>query len=233
MNGINIEMTRRRGKSLFHMTVVLEAAIDAEAFELGRLCSGIAKVTCELERAVPVGERVFSLVRVFDWEDDAFERAAASNQHVRSVEMLEDHDGEALYSIEWDDERDAFIEAIRATDGHVLEGHCRDAETWQFELLFPDRDRLSAFHDRLLEVGTTFEVRSIGDPVRGESGEALSEPQHEALLRAIEEGYYDIPRQVSASELADEFDISDQAMSERLRRAITGLGRTTFRELDK
>lgn len=215
------------------MTVVLEAAIDAEAFELGRLCSGVAEVTCELERAVPVGGQVFSLVRVFDWDGDAFERAAASNRHVRGVELLEAHDGEALYSIEWDGERDAFIEAIRATDGHVLEGHCLDAETWQFELLFPDRDRLSAFHDRLLEIGTTFEVRSIGDPVRSASGDALSEAQREALVRAIEGGYYDIPRQVSAAELADEFDISDQALSERLRRAIAALGRTTFRELEE
>jgi len=215
------------------MTVVLEAAIDAKAFELGRLCSDIAKMTCELERAVPVGGQVFSLVRVFDRDGDAFERAAASNQHVRGLEMLEAHDGAALYSIEWDDERDAFIEAIRATDGHVLEGRCRDAETWQFELLFPDRDCLSAFHDRLLQVGTTFEVRSIGDPVRSGSGDALSEAQREALVRAIERGYYDIPRQVSASELADEFDISDQAISERLRRAIAALGRCSFRELDE
>jgi len=232
MNGVKIEMTRRL-KGPVRMTVVLEADIDADAFELGRLFSAIPGVRCELETAVPVGGRVFSLVRVFDGHGEAFEQAAVSNQHVRGLEILENHDGEALYSIEWDDERDAFIEAIRATDGHVLEGHSRDAETWQFELFFPDRDRLSAFHDRLLEVGIPFEVRSIGDPDRSASGDVLSEAQREALVRAIEQGYYDIPRQVSAAELADEFDISDQAMSERLRRAIAALGRTTFRELDE
>jgi len=41
-------------------------------------------------------------------------------------------------------------------------------------------------------------------------------------------GYYSIPRQTSTQELADEFGISDQAVTERLRRAIETLTENTL-----
>ncbi|RLM81550.1 helix-turn-helix domain-containing protein, partial [Halobellus sp. Atlit-38R] len=48
----------------------------------------------------------------------------------------------------------------------------------------------------------------------------LSEPQREALTLAVQMGYYDIPRGCTTQELASELGISDQAVTERLRRAI-------------
>ncbi|GAB3704987.1 helix-turn-helix domain-containing protein [Halorubrum pallidum] len=36
-------------------------------------------------------------------------------------------------------------------------------------------------------------------------------------------GYYEIPRGCTTKELADELEISDQAVTERLRRAIVAL----------
>jgi len=42
---------------------------------------------------------------------------------------------------------------------------------------------------------------------------------------AVRLGYYDIPRGCTTAELADELGISDQAVTERLRRAIGTFGR--------
>ena len=47
-------------------------------------------------------------------------------------------------------------------------------------------------------------------------------------MRAVEGGYYSIPRRMSAQDLADEFGISDQAVTERLRRAIVTLTENTL-----
>jgi predicted DNA binding protein len=47
-------------------------------------------------------------------------------------------------------------------------------------------------------------------------------------VEAVEEGYYSIPRGISTKELAEEFDISDQALTERLRRAIITLVTNTL-----
>jgi len=52
-----------------------------------------------------------------------------------------------------------------------------------------------------------------------ETTAALTEPQQEAIAEAYRQGYYDVPREISLEELANELDISHQALSERLRRA--------------
>lgn len=51
----------------------------------------------------------------------------------------------------------------------------------------------------------------------------ISEKQAEAVRLAAEGGYFEIPRDVSMSEIADELDICGQAASERLRRGIAKL----------
>jgi predicted DNA binding protein len=47
----------------------------------------------------------------------------------------------------------------------------------------------------------------------------LTDEQRAALTEAFEEGYYEIPRRQTISEIADTLDISHQALSERLCRA--------------
>ena len=64
-----------------------------------------------------------------------------------------------------------------------------------------------------------FDLRWREDSLRPE----LSSDQHEALVAAFETGYYDIPRDVTLEELADQLGISHQALSERFRRAYEGL----------
>jgi predicted DNA binding protein len=53
-------------------------------------------------------------------------------------------------------------------------------------------------------------------------------PQREALVLAVERGYYDIPRRCSTAELAAVLGVSDQAVSERLRRGIATLVERTL-----
>ncbi|MFB6360960.1 MAG: helix-turn-helix domain-containing protein [Halobacteriales archaeon] len=48
------------------------------------------------------------------------------------------------------------------------------------------------------------------------------------LSRAVEAGYYSIPRGVSTNELAVEFDITDQVVTERLRRGVRNLVSSTL-----
>jgi len=47
----------------------------------------------------------------------------------------------------------------------------------------------------------------------------LSPGQEEALLAAIEDGYYEIPRETKTAEIADDLDISRRTFEEHLRRA--------------
>lgn len=56
----------------------------------------------------------------------------------------------------------------------------------------------------------------------------LSSAQRIALARAVEAGYYSIPREISTNELAAEFGITDQAVTERLRRGIKNFVTSTL-----
>lgn len=96
--------------------------------------------------------------------------------------------------------------------------------TWAFEIRFPSHDALSAFKERCEDTRIAVTVDRIYDPTKPDSGPrfGLTDPQRETLVRAVEGGYYDIPRRMSTKDLAEEFGISDQAITERLRRAIAG-----------
>ncbi|EFW93068.1 DNA binding domain-containing protein [Haladaptatus paucihalophilus DX253] len=45
-----------------------------------------------------------------------------------------------------------------------------------------------------------------------------TEQQHETLRSAMDRGYYEIPRRMTTTDLAEELGVSHQAVSERLRR---------------
>lgn len=70
----------------------------------------------------------------------------------------------------------------------------------------------------------TFNIESIQEMEGDPSGRyGLSEVQYRALTAAVEAGYYQVPREITMEELAAEFDVSHQALSERLRRAVDTL----------
>lgn len=50
---------------------------------------------------------------------------------------------------------------------------------------------------------------------------------------ALERGYFDVPRQVNLTGLAEEMDVSDTAVSQRIRRGITGLLMATLSNSEK
>lgn len=53
----------------------------------------------------------------------------------------------------------------------------------------------------------------------------LTTTQLETLIRAVDLGYYETPREVSLDVLREEFDVSKSAVSQRLRKAESVLAR--------
>ena len=74
---------------------------------------------------------------------------------------------------------------------------------------------------RRLDPATVLEdVRAdgVGSTVL-ESSRRLTPTERETIRRAVEAGYYDVPRETTLGELAAAFDVSDAAVSKTLRRA--------------
>lgn len=100
--------------------------------------------------------------------------------------------------------------------------------TKRVRVLALDSDRLTSFF-RDLTADFSVEVdskRTVAVPVTGSPFlqldlflPDLSARQHEVLLKAWEEGYYEIPREVTTAELADGFDLDRRTVEDHIRRA--------------
>jgi predicted DNA binding protein len=86
------------------------------------------------------------------------------------------------------------------------------------------QDRLDAIRD---EMNADIEVLNIVSDNRESAGvlrrSVLSERQHDVFELARKRGYYNWPREVSATELAEELDVSKQTVLEHLRKAESKL----------
>lgn len=79
------------------------------------------------------------------------------------------------------------------------------------------RDRISELGDQLETVGMSFELLYLHESV--DPAALLTKPQREILVTAIEEGYYDTPRECTLTGLAETVGVAKSSASERLHRA--------------
>jgi predicted DNA-binding protein (UPF0251 family) len=86
----------------------------------------------------------------------------------------------------------------------------------EWEVTAP-RDRLSSLGDQLRQFGIEFEVMAVRQEM--ETEQLLTPKQLRLVQTAVEEGYYDTPRECTLTELADEADIAKSTCSETLHRA--------------
>ncbi|WP_459194239.1 helix-turn-helix domain-containing protein [Halosimplex sp. J119] len=86
--------------------------------------------------------------------------------------------------------------------------------TW--EVTAP-RDRLSSLGDQLRQFGIDFEVLAVRQEM--ETEQLLTPKQLRLVRTAVEQGYYDTPRECTLTELAEEADIAKSTCSETLHRA--------------
>jgi predicted DNA binding protein len=210
------------------MSVIVEVSLPSAEFELGRILRMEANATIRLETMVPLGERSVPFFRV-QGKRQSFENAVRDHPTVDDLEMITAHEDEALYALDWDPSTDTFFRIIDELDAHLLEA-TGGSDSWLFELRFPSHEALSEFQEVCFETDIPLDVMRIYNPTRPDAGPwyGLTAAQRETLARAVEQGYYALPRGATTEELAGEFDISDQAVTERLRRAIDTLTRNTL-----
>jgi hypothetical protein len=86
------------------------------------------------------------------------------------------------------------------------------------------RDRIAALGEALEELGLSYTLDQLYESV--EAASPLSPTQRETLLAAVERGYYDTPRGISLTELAEELDTAKSSLSETLHRAEEAVVKT-------
>lgn len=211
------------------MSVITEIRIPADDFELGRILHFDGASAIELEAIVPNGDATVPLFWIHHPAGngcvDRIERYPA----VSSVSEVDVFDDRILYRLEWDASRDQLLNCISTNRGNILRATAT-ADGWHFEIRFPNHEALSRCRTCSEDAHISVELLRVYNPTDsdGDAGYGLSDPQLEALTLAVQMGYYDIPRRCTTKELAGKLDISDQAVTERLRRAIDTFVRHTL-----
>lgn len=211
------------------MSVIVELNVPADAFELGQILDIEGETGVVLETMVPLGEQSVPFFRLTESVRDTFEKQVRSHSSVRDVHAVNQHNGEVLYALDWVVRSDSFFEAILSNQGSIMDAK-GDLQSWSFQLRFESHGNLSGFQQSCNSSDMKIEVERLYNPTKPDAGPwyGLTTPQRETLARAVDGGYYSIPRQMSTADLAAEFDISDQAVTERLRRAIISLVTNTL-----
>jgi len=141
------------------------------------------------------------------------------------VRVLDAFEDRALFRVDWEPEIDGFVERIIENDAALVEA-TGTSERWRFELRFLDSGAASAFQTACLERGIGLDVRRVHNPAKPNPEDELTPAQREVVLAALEGGYFEIPRRTTLVDLADQLGVSDQATSERMRRAQAKLARS-------
>lgn len=179
----------------------------------------------------PEGERyLFSVTSEdFDRFDDGLARDPTVDEYERVIQLEE----EAVYAFVYAEGAILFSTQVGRSNGVVLD--IENAGTkWILKTWFPNREsaqRLWDFakgHDVEIDLDRINEHGSIVPTSYG-----LTATQREAVLVALEAGYFDEPRGATLGEVANELGISQPAASGLLRRGINRLVRSTVAESDR
>ncbi|WP_254535736.1 helix-turn-helix domain-containing protein [Halomarina litorea] len=206
------------------MATLITATIPAEEFALAQTLDGVPEATFDCEKLVETGDdSVMPLLWVRAPNFDALDEVLDADDTTRDVTLLTDLGEERLYRMEWVNQIPVVLRMITNSEATILSA-ATDGDQWVLRVLYPSREGLSDTVEFCEEQGLSFDVRSVreleGEPA-GRHG--LTEGQYEALTAAAERGYFAVPREVELADLAEDLDISHQALSERIRRGIESL----------
>lgn len=164
----------------------------------------------------------------------AFEDALESDITIHEFVVLEDACERRLYRVQISGRANTVLYPTDLEVGASRLAVSATARGLDARMRFPDRDALCYFRDICNEKGISLSLRGLYEgnesSARGRYG--LSSKQQRTLRRASELGYYQVPRRVGLDELAEDLDISRQAVSERLRRGTDVLIQNAFETME-
>lgn len=206
------------------MSLCASVSLPAEEFRLEATLTARRGVRVEAERVVPLDSQVMPYLWVTGLDTaDGLSRLRA-DPDVAAADGLAASDDGLLVGVDWQADH-PLLAALTDTDASWLRG-VGTADGWRLSLRFPDRDRLADCYRQCSTAGlrlTVEQIHTAAWSVEGSHGNVLTDVQRETLLAALNGGYFAVPRTTTLQELAREFDVSDTAISQRIRRGVARL----------
>ena len=218
------------------MSTIVEAQVPADQFALADTLTTVPDAEFRMVRLVAHGgDSVMPFLWVRGDDHALLTEVLGDDPSVGSVDVLAEFDDECLVHVDWDAHIRVLVSIISEENATILDAHGQDG-TWHLQIFFPDHDSVSTVYDFCQEYGIDVTLERICDMSESyqQGGIRLTEEQYQAICHAYESGYYDVPRRVNQEELAESFDVSHQALSERLRRGHqTVIANMLYRRLQR
>lgn len=211
------------------MAAIIEFALPPDEFALETTLATLSDVDVEIERVVansPDQITPYVWVRTDDFA--AFETEVEDDPTVDGMTLFSQTDDERAYQMTWTGSIDLAVELLTEQQGTITHAE-GSAEGWHLRVVFPDRAVLSQAYDAIQEAGFQADVQAIyGAEDTHHIRHGLTDKQRDTLVTAVKTGYFCVPRGTTMQELADQQELSHQALSERLRRATGQLVESTL-----
>ncbi|MFW6045529.1 MAG: bacterio-opsin activator domain-containing protein, partial [Natronomonas sp.] len=151
------------------MAVIPHFRIPGDSFELGRILELEPSGTLELENMVPLGEKAVPFITVSEQVRESFEQSVENHPSVDRIIEVTRHDGERLYSLDWDVGRNVFFQGIIDRQGQLLSA-TGTHKTWEFEIRFSTHKAFNDFQRYCSNAHIPLEVGRIYNPIRPGTG---------------------------------------------------------------
>lgn len=199
-------------------------SLSSEAIALSKTLQDFPEITIEAERiAAHSTEWTMPCLWIANADFDRIDESLRNDPSVDSIVETYEFDEEKYYQLDWSDDVVDRIDAYLDQEASLLDAKASD-EAWRVRIRFASRDQFDTFCSQMDERDDGYELLELVEPgAPRQSVGRLTPGQRDALVAAVEHGYYEIPREASADELAAALGISQQALSERLRRATRNL----------
>lgn len=202
------------------MAVFTDFTVASDEFPCGEtIASADAGAVIDLDEVVPTDEGICLYVWIQDGDPEAIQQRVRQSSSIIEIACLDVVDNRSLFRLTSQCTTEGILTALIQNDAVLLEGTSNS--DWEFRVRFPDHARLADFYNTCHETGVTPRMNRIYTMVDNQRGGYLfdlSPAQREALIQAIEGGYYNVPRDMTLEELAGGLGITRQAASERIRR---------------
>ncbi|KYH26433.1 HTH DNA binding domain protein [Halalkalicoccus paucihalophilus] len=202
------------------MSIIAEFTVPAEQFALYETLCRATEMVVEVERVVTHGpDRIMPYFWTRDGDRETFETAARNDPSVEDLTKLDELDQAVLYRANWIQDVESVVYAYTETGAILLDATGQN-ERWELQLRFDSEGDVTQFNNYIDESEFVLDLTRLYHPSHPttDSHCPLTEVQRETLVAGLKSGYYEIPRETTPSELAEQFGISRQALSKRFRR---------------
>lgn len=172
----------------------------------------------------PDSELFFFRVRNESGAFEAFEAALEEDQTIEDAVMISASDNTRMYRFKHRAGTELLSPKIAELGGVILEAK-GNKTGWRLRLQLPDREAIERLWEHCLDKGMSFELVRVFEQQNPSSMAAtnVSSEQRSALIEAYRRGYFQEPREITQSELAEQFDIGSTALGGRIRRGTRQL----------